>query len=89
MTWGQNGIAKPAGIVVQRLTTLNKIVPRPKPPEPLKGRQMRLSDSEWIAFKELGGADWLRKMMRSKPLRYHEVFARSEMDAPSKREIND
>lgn len=50
---------------------------------------MRLSDSEWNAFKELGGADWLRKMMRSKPLRYHEVFARSEMDAPSKKETND
>ena len=50
---------------------------------------MRLSDAEWDAFKSMGGADWLRKMMRTKPKRYHEVFARLEMDAPSKKELND
>lgn len=35
-------------------------MPRPKPPEPLKPRQVRLSDTQWIAFKALGGGDWLR-----------------------------
>ena len=49
-------------------------MPRPKPPEPLKSRFIRLSDTEWETFKSLGGADWLRKFMRSKPLKYHEVF---------------
>jgi hypothetical protein len=48
-----------------------------------------MSDNEWDAFKQLGGAEWLRKMMKTKPRRYHEVFARSEMDAPSKKELND
>jgi len=49
-------------------------MPRPKPPEPLKHRFIRMSDSEWEKFKSLGGADWLRKFMRSKPKKYHEVF---------------
>lgn len=89
MTWAPSGIARPAGTAVQPLTILSKIVPRPKPPDPLKPRWVRLSDAEWDAFKSMGGADWLRKMMRSKPKRYHEVFARLEMDAPSKKELND
>jgi len=37
-----------------------------------------MSDSEWAAFKDLGGADWLRKMMRTKPRNYYEVFQRPE-----------
>jgi len=53
-------------------------MPRPKPPEPLKGRYLRMSDSEWAAFKELGGAEWLRKMMKTKPRNYYEVFQRPE-----------
>jgi hypothetical protein len=39
---------------------------------------IRLSDDEWAAFKELGGAEWLRKMMRTKPRRYYEVFQQPE-----------
>ena len=85
MTWEASGIARLAG--TNELTY--KIVPRPKPPEPLKSRFVRLSDAEWDAFKSMGGADWLRKMMRTKPKRYHEVFARLELDAPSKKELND
>lgn len=84
-----SGTARTVGTAVQHLTTLSKTVPRPKPPEPLKSRFVRLSDAEWDAFKSMGGADWLRKMMRTKPKRYHEVFARLEMDAPSKKELND
>jgi hypothetical protein len=37
-----------------------------------------MSDSEWAAFKDLGGAEWLRKMMRTKPRNYYEVFQRPE-----------
>jgi hypothetical protein len=35
---------------------------------------MRLSDSEWTKFKEAGGAEWLRKVLGTKPRRYYEVF---------------
>ena len=48
-------------------------------------RYIRLSDSEWKAFKEMGGADWLRKMMNTRPRRYYEVFEYG----PSKKELND
>jgi hypothetical protein len=50
-------------------------MPRPKPPSPLKGRQVRMSDVEWLMFKELGGADWLRKYVRKKatlPITHYE-----------------
>lgn len=85
MTWVQNGIAKPAGVAEQLPTISNKTVPRPKPPEPLKSRFVRMSDHEWETFKELGGADWLRKMMNTRPRRYYEVFEYG----PSKKEPND
>jgi hypothetical protein len=42
---------------------------------PLKGRQVRMSDVEWLMFKELGGADWLRKHVRKKaklPINHYE-----------------
>ena len=41
-------------------------MPRPKPPMLLKGRQIRMSDVEWLMFKELGGAEWLRKHVKEK-----------------------
>ena len=41
-------------------------MPRPKPPSPLKPRYVRLSDEEWLMFKELGGSDWLRKHVKDK-----------------------
>lgn len=52
-------------------------MPRPKPPMSLKGRQIRMSDVEWLMFKELGGADWLRKYVRKKaklPLQHYMEF---------------
>lgn len=55
-------------------------MPRPKPPEILKPRYLRMSDSEWAKFKEMGGADWLRKIMRARPLAYYEVFERPKDD---------
>jgi len=65
-----------------------KKMPRPKPPEPLKGRQIRLTDRHMMIFQELGGIDWLRKQLDKNakmPVKYY----RREMDAPSKKEIND
>jgi len=50
-------------------------MPRPKPPEPLIGRQIRMSDRQWIMFNELGGADWLRKLVEKKapmPKKYYD-----------------
>ena len=41
-----------------------------------------------MIFKELGGIDWLRSQLDKKakmPAKYY----RRELDAPSKREIND
>jgi hypothetical protein len=52
-------------------------MPRPKPPEPLKPRFVRMSDIEWAKFKELGGAEWLRQYVNSRaklPDKYYEVF---------------
>jgi len=41
-------------------------MPRPKPPMPLRGRQIRMSDLEWLMFQDLGGAEWLRTMVKKK-----------------------
>ena len=49
-------------------------MPRPKPPAPLKARFVRLSDEEWGKFKEMGGADWLRKTLNARPAKYYDVF---------------
>lgn len=49
-------------------------MPRPKPPAPLKARYVRLSDEEWGKFKEMGGADWLRKALHTRPKSYYQVF---------------
>ena len=49
-------------------------MPRPKPPSPLKVRYIRMSDEEWEKFKQMGGADWLRRVMKTRPARYYEVF---------------
>ena len=50
-------------------------MPRPKPPEPLIGRQVRMSDRQWIILNQLGGAEWLRKLLDKKdpfPKQYYE-----------------
>jgi len=56
-------------------------MPRPKPPIPLRGRQVRMSDMEWLMFKELGGAEWLRKYVRKKatlPINHYKKQAEDE-----------
>lgn len=35
-------------------------MPRPKPLEPLKPREIRLSDKDWQTFRSSGGVDALR-----------------------------
>jgi len=83
-----SGTAKPAGISVQQPKTYCNTVPRPKPFEELKPRWMRLSDRHMMILKELGGIEWLRDHLDKKakmPAKYYRL----EMDAPSKREIND
>jgi hypothetical protein len=50
-------------------------MPRPKPPLKLKPRHVRMSDVEWLMFKELGGPDWLRKHVKAKakfPVQHYE-----------------
>ena len=56
-------------------------MPRPKPSMPLKGRQIRMSDVEWLMLKELGGAEWLRKFVRKKstlPINHYEKQAEDD-----------
>jgi hypothetical protein len=50
-------------------------MPRPKPPEPLIGRQIRMSDRQFMILNHLGGAEWLRKLLDKKdpfPKQYYE-----------------
>lgn len=47
----------------------------------LRGRQIRMSDMEWLMFKELGGAEWLRKYVRKKatlPINHYEKQVEDE-----------
>ena len=56
-------------------------MPRPKPPEPLLGRQVRMSDRQWIILNQLGGAEWLRNLLDKKapmPKKYYDVFTKSK-----------
>ena len=51
-------------------------MPRPKPPMPLKFRNMRMSDLDWLIFQDMGGADWLRKYLKAKaklPMKHYEA----------------
>ena len=58
-------------------------MPRPKPPEPLKHRYIRMSDTDWAKFKMLGGADWLRKYLGGIPNGYYEVFQKQDEETES------
>ena len=49
---------------------------------------MRLSDRHMLILQELGGAEWLRKHL-DKNARMPAKYYRRELDAPSKKEIND
>lgn len=73
-------------------------MPRPKPPEPLKPRAIRMSDTEWEMFKHMGGADWLRSRLyklnltgivkRQRNDRIRAAAAAGKTDAAIAREFN-
>lgn len=50
-------------------------MPRPKPPEPITFRNIRMSDRQWMIFNQLGGAEWLRTFLEKKapmPKQYYD-----------------
>jgi hypothetical protein len=57
-------------------------MPRPKPPSPLIGRQIRLSDKQFLILDQLGGAKWLRELLEKKapmPNQYYEkIFGKTD-----------
>ena len=63
-------------------------MPRPKPPEPLTFRNIRMSDRHWMIMQGLGGAEWLRNYL-DKNAKMPAKYYRRELDAPSKKEAND
>lgn len=46
---------------------------RPKPPEPIRAREVRLSDSQMEKFKALGGARWLREFLDKSVIKEKET----------------
>ena len=51
-------------------------MPRPKPPEPLTFRNIRMSDRHWMILQDLGGAEWLRTTLDKKapmPKKYYDA----------------
>ena len=73
-------------------------MPRPKPPEPITFRNIRMSDRQWMIFNQLGGAEWLRGFLEKKapmPKKYYDnELARMQNPADAtfinrRREIND
>jgi len=66
-------------------------MPRPKPPMPLIGRQVRMSDLDWLIFQDMGGADWLRKHLKAKarlPIKHYEMLLKGEKDDTGKESQN-
>ena len=58
-------------------------MPRPKPPEPITFRNIRMSDRQWIIFNELGGAEWLRGFLENKapmPKQYYDKLLQKEQN---------
>lgn len=56
-------------------------MPRAKPAEPLKRRDIRMNDRQWLILRELGGAKWLRDTLEKKasmPKKYYERLLAKE-----------
>ena len=54
---------------------------------PLLGRQVRMSDLEWMMFQDLGGADWLRELVKKKakfPTTYYMLKLKEQNDSKSR-----
>jgi hypothetical protein len=57
-------------------------MPRSKPPSPIKPRFVRLSDRQFMIFKQLGGSEWLREFLEKKapmPNKYYEIFEKTNV----------
>jgi hypothetical protein len=55
---------------------------------PLLGRQVRMSDLDWLIFQDMGGADWLRKHLKAKarlPMKHYEAQLKGEKMTPEKK----
>lgn len=63
-------------------------MPRPKPVAELKPRAVRMSDEEYVKFKEWGGADKLRRLLDAQPTKYFTVFQRPEYNKADQTFIN-
>ena len=56
-------------------------MPRPKPPEPITFRNIRMSDRQWMIFNQLGGAEWLREFLEKKapmPKQYYDKLLQEQ-----------
>jgi hypothetical protein len=54
-------------------------MPRPKPPEPLKPRYVRMADRHWVILQQLGGPEWLRALLDKKapmPKQYYKQLSK-------------
>ena len=49
-------------------------MPRPKPPEPRKSREVRFEDSLWSFVQRRGGAKWLRGLVKTEHMRERQVL---------------
>jgi hypothetical protein len=52
-------------------------MPRPKPQEPIKKTSIRLTERHTIILKQLGGSEWMRKMLDKHapmPKKYYETL---------------
>jgi hypothetical protein len=61
-------------------------MPRPKPPEKLLGRQVRMSDRHWVILNQLGGAQWLRELLDKKapmPKKYYDALLKPPVGEPN------
>ena len=63
-------------------------MPRPKPPAPLVGRQVRMTDKQWLILNQLGGAEWLRTLLEKKapfPASYYKKLLEEQNVADNNR----
>lgn len=49
-------------------------MPRPKPIEPRKPREVRFEDSLWALVQRRGGAKWLRGLVKTEHMRERQVL---------------
>jgi hypothetical protein len=55
-------------------------MPRPKPPEPLKPRYVRMADRHWMILQQLGGPEWLRELLDKKAPMPKQYYVKNSKD---------